>query len=56
MLFVCYVKRVGSGRNGWPSALQGGKGEEKDMRLDQDKRGDLKAKESKSVVCAWYPW
>ncbi len=53
---MSYVKQVGSGRNGWPRALQGCKGEEKEMQLDQDKRGDSKAKEGRFVICAWYPW
>jgi hypothetical protein len=43
-------------KNGWPKVLQACKGEEKEMRLDQDKKGNLKAKEGRSVICAWYLW
>jgi hypothetical protein len=37
-------------KNRWPKAFQAYKGEEKEMRLDQDKMGILKAKEGMSIT------
>jgi len=42
---LCYVEQVGNGRNGWPRALQGCKGEEKETWLDKNKNGSSKEKD-----------
>jgi hypothetical protein len=40
--------------NGWPKVLETCKGEDKEMRLDQHKRGNLKAKREVCNFCITY--